>query len=61
MEPINAQDAQVKIRLAREVRDELKVAAAINRRTLMREIEFRVIASLAVERAAQKQPQGAQA
>jgi len=57
MQPTSASDAQVKIRLNREVRDELKVAAAINRRTLMREIEFRVMQSLAKERA---QPQGAQ-
>lgn len=58
MQPIQKDDAQVKIRLAREVRDALKVSAAINRRTLMREIEFRVIQSLAKERA---QPQGAEA
>ena len=58
MQPIQKDDAQVKIRLAREVRDALKVSAAINRRTLMREIEFRVIQSLEKERA---QPQGAEA
>lgn len=56
MQPIATSDAQVKIRLNREVRDELKVCAAQNRRTLMREIEFRVIESLAKERS--QQPQG---
>lgn len=59
MQPVSASDAQVKIRLNREVRDELKVCAAKNRRTLMREIEFRVIESLAQERT--QKPQGAQA
>lgn len=59
MQPVSASDAQVKIRLSREVRDELKVSAAMNRRTLMREIEYRVIESLAKERA--QHPQGAQA
>lgn len=58
MNPVSASDAQVKIRLNREVRDELKVRAAQNRRTLMREIEFRVMESLAKEHA--QQPQGAQ-
>lgn len=58
MQPVSASDAQVKIRLNREVRDELKVRAAQNRRTLMREIEFRVIESLVKERG--QQPQGAQ-
>lgn len=58
MNQVSASDAQVKIRLDREVRDELKVRAAQNRRTLMREIEFRVMESLAKERA--QQPQGAQ-
>lgn len=59
MQPVSASDAQVKIRLNREVRDELKVCAAKNRRTLMREIEFRVMESLAKEQA--QQPQGATA
>lgn len=58
MQPVSASDAQVKIRLNREVRDELKVRAAQNRRTLMREIEFRVMESLAKESA--QQTQGAQ-
>lgn len=59
MEPVSATDAQVKVRLNRDVRDELKVRAAQNRRTLMREIEFRVMESLAKERS--PQTQGAQA
>ena len=58
MDHVSASDAQVKVRLNREVRDELKAKAAQNRRTLMREIEYRVIESLAKERA--QQPQGAQ-
>lgn len=39
-------DAQVKIRLTPGIRDALKVRAIQNRRTLMREIEYRVIESL---------------
>ena len=58
MNQISATDAQVKVRLNRDVRDELKVRAAQNRRTLMREIEFRVMESLAKERS--PQPNGVQ-
>ncbi|WP_082524745.1 Arc family DNA-binding protein [Pseudorhodoferax sp. Leaf274] len=39
-------DAQVKIRLPASIRDRLKASAALNRRSLMREIEFRVIQSM---------------
>lgn len=62
MIPASKSDAQVKIRLNHEVRDVLKALAAQNRRSLMREIEFRVIESLASERIqpAPQQPQGAQ-
>lgn len=62
MTPASKSDAQVKIRLNHEVRDELKARAAQNRRSLMREIEYRVIESLASERIqpAPQQPQGAQ-
>lgn len=38
--------AQVKLRLSQEVRDALKSRAVENRRTLIREIEYRLIESL---------------
>lgn len=41
-----ADDAQVKIRLDQETKHKIKVLAAINRRTVSREIEHRVIESV---------------
>lgn len=59
MDPIKASGAQVKVRLNRDVRDALKVCAAHNRRTLMREIEFRVMQSLDKEALQKNQGVGA--
>lgn len=46
MATLTTAEAQIKIRLPADVRDRVKASAALNRRTLMREIEFRVIESL---------------
>lgn len=62
MNTLSAADAQIKIRLPAAVRDRVKASAALNRRTLMREIEFRVIESLDrddVQRAGRITMQGA--
>jgi hypothetical protein len=52
MESTPEPEAQLKIRLPPHVRDRIKASAALNRRTLMREIEFRVIESLGRDSAA---------
>jgi hypothetical protein len=45
MDQSNERESQVKIRIAPELRDWLKHQAIANRRTLSREIEYRVIES----------------
>lgn len=53
MEQPKPSDTQVKVRLDKSVRDEIKVLAAQNRRTMAREIEFRVIESIKREKMTQ--------